>query len=635
MNLDIVYAKTRDGEEAVNQRTRLVQRNLRTVLIVIDGKSTIGELIEKVGSEEVLFGALEQLERDGFIRSLSGGASGAAAAADSASDSMDNYLEPATDETFPSLPLDAASKSPFSPPPASANPFVPAPVTVSAKPAAAALDAVSISPFSVSAPVTPTPAKNTPSPFAAPAANPFAAPAAVASGSPFGAPAPAPEKTVADRLAEPEPVEEEPELAPETKSFRLPINLLTLKRVLIGGGALVMALLLIVLFYPYDSYRPRIEAALSAMAGQPVLVASVGASFSPAPTLVLSQVSIGMGADGGGVSIAEVRAVPSIFSLLGARKSFSRVTLKGAQVPMAQLGLVASSLSAAGKSQSFSVSRVEVDQMTLTVRDIAFQDYSGRADLSSEGGLKQMELHNKDESMTVLVGPGATEKDPTQVTIQGLGWKSAEASPFVFDSLAIQGELTGTRFSAQKIEGRIFGGVIQGQLQLDWSSGVLVSGDVNIDYMTAPQLAKALDTGSITVEGQASARIRFRAAGESWNAIAGKIPLEGSFLAKSGVINGIDLVEAVRRGSKLATRGGATRYEQLVGKFRWDGSTLQLSDIDLSSGVMRSTGSLGVVKGGQINGSMSVLLESTAASMRTPVSIIGTLKDPQLFGGRS
>ena len=164
---------------------------------------------------------------------------------------------------------------------------------------------------------------------------------------------------------------------------------------------------------------------------------------------------------------------------------------------------------------------------------------------------------------------------------------------------------------------------------------MLVAGDVSVDYMSAPQLATALGSGSITVDGQASARIRFRASGESWSAISGKVPFEGSFLAKTGVINGLDFVEAVRRGSKLATRGGATRYENIAGKFRWDGAALQLSEIDLSSGVVRASGSVAVVKGGQLTGSMAVVLHGSATTVRTPVAIVGTLKDPQLFGGRN
>lgn len=644
MNHDLVFAKTQEGEEAVHQRTRLVQRNLRTVLILIDGKTSVGQLISNVGSESVLVAGLEQLERDGFVRVVTGAKS---SAPDGVLTSMENYLEPATDESFPSARVDEKLGGPFSAPDqGGGNPFAPASTADSYRPstsasATPAFDDISVSPFST-APSAKSAASASSSPFQVPSGNPFGAVVAASPSSPFGTPIALSPFGAPAQVAKSQPVqveEEEPEVAPyvdlESPSKRRRSALFTPKSVAIAAASVLAMGGATILFFPYDNYRPEIESALTAMAGQTVKISSVNASFSPAPTLVLSQVAIGMGADGGGVSIAEIRAVPTIASLFSSKKSFSRVTLRGTQVPMAQMGMVASGLSGAGRSNAFSVSKIDIDHMTLALRDISFQDYSGRAELSQDGILKLMELHSTDGTMSIQVGPGATENEPTQVLIQGQGWKSGEGSPFVFDTLAINGQLSGSRFAAEKIEGRIFGGVIQGQLQLDWTGGMLVSGDVNVDYMSAPQLAAALGSGSITVEGQTSARVRFRASGESWSAIADKVPLEGSFIAKTGVINGMDFVEAVRRGSRLATRGGATRYEQMIGKFRWDGGTLQLSDIDISSGTVRATGNVAVVKSGQLTGSMSVVLQSSAATMRSPVAIVGTLKDPQLFGGRN
>ena len=50
MNSSLVYAKTPIGDEAVRQSTRVVQRNLRMVLVQIDGKLTVGELGDKIGN---------------------------------------------------------------------------------------------------------------------------------------------------------------------------------------------------------------------------------------------------------------------------------------------------------------------------------------------------------------------------------------------------------------------------------------------------------------------------------------------------------------------------------------------------------------------------------------------------------
>lgn len=655
MNLDLVFAKTREGEDAVEQRTRLVQRNLRTVLILVDGRTAVGDLVAKAGSMEILEDALTQLERDGFIRLLSGERASSGAVA-----SMDNFLEPPTDVEFPAM-----SGAQPRPAEVSTTPFgVPPPVTIEVSITQTMPETSSQAPARTSFPVPPeavpnpfAPPVSSPSasshfsgapanPFQAPAANPFSAPVAAnpfqgGSSFPGGTPNPfqspgAPARTeVAEDSAASTGLPDVPEPATtEPISLRGGKPLITGKRLGYAAGALVIGVLAAGVFYPYDNYRPRIAAALSGALGQEVHIEKVSGTLLPFPALVVSQLTVGASSQGEAIVIGEIRAAPSIGTLFGGATAFRKVTLSGAKVPLSQLGLLATGISAVGNAKGFSVGKVEVERMNIGFRDLSLQDYSGRAELTADGGVRHMELKSKDGALALTVGPGASATDPAVVTIEGQGWKSSEGSPFVFDSIAINGRLLGSRFVADKFEGRIFGGVVQGQLQLDWSSGMMVAGDVNVDFMSGPLLGTALGTGSISVDGQVSARVRFNSSGESWSAIAGKIPLEGTVLAKTGALNGLDFVEAVRRGSKLATRGGATRYEQLSSKFRWDGTQLRLSEIDLSSGAVRVGGSVSVAKAGNIDGAMTVVLHSSAATLRNTVAVDGTLKDPQLFGGR-
>ena len=64
---NLVFAKTSTGEEAMMQRTLLVQRNLRMVLILVDGNATVAELCDKTGNTPATQNALLELERKGFI----------------------------------------------------------------------------------------------------------------------------------------------------------------------------------------------------------------------------------------------------------------------------------------------------------------------------------------------------------------------------------------------------------------------------------------------------------------------------------------------------------------------------------------------------------------------------------------
>ncbi|WIM06057.1 MAG: hypothetical protein OHM77_01830 [Candidatus Nitricoxidivorans perseverans] len=65
-----IFHKTPAGEEAVRERTRLVQRNLRTVLIIVDGYADVAELKRKAGDAAMVDDTLAELEALGLIESL-------------------------------------------------------------------------------------------------------------------------------------------------------------------------------------------------------------------------------------------------------------------------------------------------------------------------------------------------------------------------------------------------------------------------------------------------------------------------------------------------------------------------------------------------------------------------------------
>ncbi|MBS1157935.1 MAG: hypothetical protein H6R15_354 [Proteobacteria bacterium] len=67
MDSKLVFVKTPVGDEAVRQSTRVVQRNLRMVLLQVDGKLSVAELSAKIGNARLVEGALRELEEGGFI----------------------------------------------------------------------------------------------------------------------------------------------------------------------------------------------------------------------------------------------------------------------------------------------------------------------------------------------------------------------------------------------------------------------------------------------------------------------------------------------------------------------------------------------------------------------------------------
>ena len=68
MDQKLVYAKTPIGDEAVRQRKGVVRRNLRMVLVQINGKISVEELGAKLGlSNDYMVKVLEQTGNYGEI----------------------------------------------------------------------------------------------------------------------------------------------------------------------------------------------------------------------------------------------------------------------------------------------------------------------------------------------------------------------------------------------------------------------------------------------------------------------------------------------------------------------------------------------------------------------------------------
>ena len=70
MREDLVFIKTRYGREEVRRTDASIPRRLRTLLAVIDGRRSVGELRRSVHSYRGLDDALDMLRKMGFVEPL-------------------------------------------------------------------------------------------------------------------------------------------------------------------------------------------------------------------------------------------------------------------------------------------------------------------------------------------------------------------------------------------------------------------------------------------------------------------------------------------------------------------------------------------------------------------------------------
>lgn len=231
MDQNLIYAKTPIGDEAVRQSTRVVQRNLRMVLVQVDGKMTVGELSVKIGNPKLVEAALADLEKGGYIAPTLEAASVWEDAVRQQQQNISATSPASQFSTFGPKSLHQSDNSPVSR-------GIPSVFSTFGKPITAVDDA--LSPGAVEKPSKP----KIDAEDAAPAR---------------------------DRL----PFEFRPVM------------------VLWAAIAVVAVAIATVLFYPYGNSRPGLEAALGRALGGPVNIESISLGLQPRPGLYLRNLRIG------------------------------------------------------------------------------------------------------------------------------------------------------------------------------------------------------------------------------------------------------------------------------------------------------------------------------------------------------
>lgn len=608
MDANLIYTKTPSGEEAVRQRTRVVQRNTRMVLILVDGKSSVADLCEKTGNPQLVDSALQELERDGLIAPK--------LEQDSLWEQSRKVAEEIRAAAVKRLPREEKA-------PAEPGLALPATPPVESRGLLPRTPAESREPFSIG-PASISPVSNFPFPHAGaePSSGRFSAPEPVSA-----LPQTPAEPATAVAAGKGPFVRADGDMPkPIRRSFNLPYISWPLAVVIVAASSLLVVLL-VFLFYPYDRHRTDIEAALSGLVGQNVRIGRVAASFSPSPAIALESISIG---ESGEARVTKIRLVPKLVSLFGGRTAYSNVEVESAVLDGAVLAMFPRALGAAMRSDSPTViDRVGFSRLGLSLLGIAINDLHGEI-LRADGG-GSLSLFNADRSLRLVVKGDGTNG---AVDFEGYGWGTSADSLHRFDSILGQAEWNGRSLAIRKLDARIFDGAVRGALVLDRQGELpTMTGDLEVKSLSVARLMAALGYPS-QFDGEMAGSIRFSSRISDWATVLRTVSGDGEFSVQRGMLGGMDLVEAVRRAGKAGGTGGATRYENLTGRILLSPQSVRLANLALESGALRANGGLDVARDGKLSGRLDVEIRGSATVLRAPVTLGATLRSPELKAGR-
>lgn len=542
MDMNLVFSKTPTGDEAVQQRTRVVQRNLRMVLVQVDGKLTVADLAGKIGNASLVVSALKELETAGFVYRKEA-APGQPDKPVRRNDAVAPAFQPPLSR-FSQFP-DASSTGPH-------------------------LDAQS-SMFSI-----------------------FEKPAA--------AEKPEKKKSALPPLADlPTESAESAEAKPRRAGQKLVTFTLVILLLLVGS----------VFLFPYNYFRPAIEASLSSTFNTPVRVGDVRLSILPTPTLILSDIKIAA------TSVGKARLGSPLALLMSGMPGVERVELSAGLMDAEQLlrlpGLLGG---AAGRLQ-----QVSIDHFELRMAGHAIRDLGGVLHLTPAGQLEKLHLETVDRSLRLdaqLISQGLA------IAIDAYGWKPDADSLVVFDSLQGKALLQPGKLLLQDIDASLLGGVLKGKLLLDWQQSVALSGDASLARLNAQRLATVF-LPQLKLEGEVGGVAHWQAQGSDLKSALAASEVSLDLEMQRGAFNGVDIGEATRRGQGQVVRSGSTRFDQLRAEVSFNPHRISARRIQLTAGMMSAQGELSGQSGGQVDGGFTVTMQTSVASQRTPVRVSGRL----------
>jgi hypothetical protein len=598
MDKKTVFVKTKEGEEAVRQRTRLVQRNLRNILIMVDGQAPVADLAKRFGDENAAQAALAELQAGGFIVEVANQLDFTSPVPPGATEAKTEDIPLLTTQVTPLPSFDAAPESQSSPPPVVEEIILSAPEYESLPP-----------PLQRAAPPRRAAEPVAAGPNWIDRIKSMLARKGMDSSPKAKRREPGEGDDLASGPAGLEPVERAPRLF-------ISGPLLALFSVV----GIVVLLALTVVLYPYSRHLPDIERNASARLQDPVKVGDIGFSFLPRPHIALHNIVVGKDAH---LTIATVRAVPDFLSLMGEKKVFHELTFNRVAVRDAGLGKLARA--AAGNS-SVEIRHITINDLSLMVGDVLLGGIGGEGKLTAAGAVESLQLRNAEGTFKVDLQPRG---EAYRLSAIGNAWKTPFKPKLTFQWLEVQGELLPSRLELSRIDGRAYEGLVEGKASLGWAGEAALAGDLELKRINADKMLAALES-ALSAEGDLSGRLKLSAKSNSLGKLSEALRVEGTFEMQRGTARGFDLGEAVRNAGRTPTRGGETKFEQMAGTFQCDPQNFRLVNLKLNSGLLKAGGNLGIADNGQLSGALDVELKSSAMTRRMHLTISGKSKDPLL-----
>ena len=668
MNHKTVFRKTRAGEDAVKQRTRLIQRNTRMVLILVDGMSSVEELARKIGNPLLAESALKDLQQAGLIeprldslgvssevtkkplplQEVDGAKGGGRSVPKNDRNTEKNHVDQVSvsehayaDKNGPAQPIldtkktlaqgAAISETNISSMQISGSSSV---VTSGSVPLASSGTVPEISlgqsetiehKAEQQGRATSTGDFSVFSLVQADVGNSHLRSGSVDTRGKGDSTDGADKNKRQVANTSSQPCEEE--TGPDLTDLRL----LREKRarfwgIFLAGVLVVLSLVAAsVILFPSERFRPEVEASILHAIGREAKVSTLRVAFTPSPAIVLGDVLLGEGS--GALRISEIRLQPVLSSLFASRKVFNKVTLVGVEISKEQLIGISDAVSRLSAGTNFmQIRQISVERAGLVFPGGVLGDLFGEL-LTTERHVA-IHLQSADRQFRVMFPVDQKLKEGQGFTFEAYGWRPASDNAWVIDSMKLNGLVSSNRIDIQGLEISTMDGVLNGTAIMEGESNrAVLRGVLSFERLNAVRIAEAFGQAPI-LQGDLAGEVRFALPLTDGRGLLTATEAEGRLTSHRGSLRNVDFAEAIRRGVGKPVQGGATSFEQLNVRFTVKSGSVLFSPIQFSSGLLQSRGVIDVTDNGKLSGRFDVQMRGSANQSKALISLAGSLKTP-------
>ena len=131
------------------------------------------------------------------------------------------------------------------------------------------------------------------------------------------------------------------------------------------------------------------------------------------------------------------------------------------------------------------------------------------------------------------------------------------------------------------------------------------------------------------LDGNVDGSARFKMSAVHLAGLADSAVLDGSFMAKDGVISGMDIVATARTLSKEHLPGGRTHFDELSGVFAYADNALHFKQIKITTNVLNAEATLDIDKQ-QMSGGVAARLKLEDGVKVVDLRVDGMVDRPTL-----